>query len=255
MLWNTGFSRQDRRSGTAIRRALAAALSALLPWAALAGPQNDPALLCERAAAQAAQAMGVPVAVLRAIALTETGRKRGTLFRPWPWAVNMEGEGVWFDTPQEARAYVQRHFDRGARNFDIGCFQINYRWHGDAFASISQMFDPQANALHAARYLRALYDELGDWSVAAGAYHSRTPHYAAIYRKRFDGFHAAVLNGGEAELPIPVMADGQTMPRAAPLPRVNLYPLLQGGGGGKLGSLVPVSGLAGRPFIGQEGAP
>ena len=63
-------------------------------------------------------------AVLKAISLTETGRKTGGQFRPWPWTVNMEGTGHWFDTLDEARAYVSREFKRGARSFDVGCFQI-----------------------------------------------------------------------------------------------------------------------------------
>jgi soluble lytic murein transglycosylase-like protein len=64
---------------------------------------------------------------------------------------------------------------RGARSYDVGCFQINYRWHGQHFASLDQMFDPDANAAYAARFLSELYAEFGDWSRAAGAYHSRTP--------------------------------------------------------------------------------
>ncbi len=98
--------------------------------------------LCDHAAQTVARDSNIPISVMRAITRTETGRSRNGAVEPWPWTVNMEGTGVWFETREEARAYVLRHFDRGARSFDVGCFQINYRWHGHAFTSIDQMFDP-----------------------------------------------------------------------------------------------------------------
>jgi len=53
-----------------------------------------------------------------AISLTETGKNIGGTLSPWPWTVNMEGAGVWFETQQEALAYVNAHFARGARSFE-----------------------------------------------------------------------------------------------------------------------------------------
>ena len=60
--------------------------------------------------------------------------------------------------------------------------QINYRWHGHAFPSLDDMFDPEWTATYAAQFLRTLYEERGSWSEAAGAYHSLTPEKAQIYR-------------------------------------------------------------------------
>lgn len=160
---------------------------------------TDVSAVCETAAADAALRTGVPVTVLQAISLTETGRKDQSGFRPWPWTVNMEGKGYWFDTQDDARAFVYREYKRGARSFDVGCFQINYKWHGEAFASIEQMFDPAANADYAARFLADLYRETGSWSDAAGAYHSRNPAFADSYRARFDRIRARVA--GNAGLP------------------------------------------------------
>ncbi|MEM6386076.1 MAG: transglycosylase SLT domain-containing protein [Pseudomonadota bacterium] len=142
--------------------------------------------MCNDAARQVASESRVPIDVLLAISLTETGRRTATDFAPWPWTVNMEGVGKWFDDPKSAKHYVRQHFQRGARSFDVGCFQINYKWHGKAFSSISEMFDPVENARYAARFLTELYDEFGDWSQAAGAYHSRTAKHANRYRARFN---------------------------------------------------------------------
>ena len=86
---------------------------------------NDPSAICEAVAVQVATERDIPVSVMKAITLTETGRTRGAGFRPWPWTINMEGKGIWFDTAADARAYAVEHHKRGARSFDLGCFQIN----------------------------------------------------------------------------------------------------------------------------------
>lgn len=186
---------------------------------------------CLTATEQAARATGAPLAVLRALALTESGHNWDGRYAPWPWTVNMQGKGLWFDTPDQALAYIRHHASRGARSFDVGCFQINHKWHGRAFGSISDMLDPQANALYAARFLTRLYHETGDWSRAAGAYHSRTPDKARRYRARFDRLLAQLSTRRTAP----------AAPKlAAPEPRTNRYPLLRVSNAKRgIGSLVP----------------
>lgn len=239
---------QQEQTDTPCLMIFAVMASLVLPHSARA-MMTSPSLVCERVAAIAAEQTGVPIAVLHAISLTETGRVQDKALRPWPWTVNMEGKGHWFDTVDEARAYVFSEFKRGARSFDVGCFQINYKWHGEAFTSIDQMFDPVANAIYAAGLLRDLYSETGSWSQAAGAYHSRTPEYATRYRARFDRILAG-LDGEAAvgqsevyaadipEIPdiVAAMAGGDSVPA---LPRVNSFPLLMAGASSGLGSLVP----------------
>jgi len=141
--------------------------------------------ICDAVSAAAARAQNMPSDALYAITLSETGRTRNGAFRPWPWTVNMEGRGFWFDTREEAYAYVMERYNAGARSFDVGCFQLNYKWHGMNFESIEAMFDPMINATYAAKMLSGLHDEFGDWTKAAGAYHSRTETYASRYRTRY----------------------------------------------------------------------
>lgn len=194
----------------------------------------------------------MPISVLKAISLTETGRKRDGAFRPWPWTVNMEGKGIWFETEDEARAFVYDHFKRGAVSFDVGCFQINYKWHHEAFTSIEQMFEPVANALYAAEFLQSLYREKGSWGAAAGAYHSRTAKYADKYQARFESFR--VKFQAEDGLPLPDVPDSMLAAATEGVDarvrneviRVNTYPLLLAGGAGALGSIVPLTAAAGR---------
>lgn len=150
---------------------------------------QDPAYFCDQAAIIVARDTGIPLDILRAITRVETGRGNGDQMQPWPWTVNMEGHGVWFDTKSQAQVYVFRNFRKGARSFDVGCFQINYKWHGHEFDSIEEMFDPIVNARYAARFLRRLHTEHGDWNKAVGAYHSRTHRYAQRYLKRYAEIH------------------------------------------------------------------
>ena len=175
-------------------------------------------------ASQAAATSGVPLTVLLAISLTETGRNRNGNFEPWPWTVNMEGKGIWFDTRAAAYEYVIANYQRGARSFDIGCFQINYKWHGKAFSSIEAMFDPATNAAYAARHLLELYAEKGNWQDAAGAYHSRTPKFADKYKARFQRIRAG-LGDADAIPPLKLVQAEQSTLES----RVNTYPLLQAG--------------------------
>lgn len=149
----------------------------------------------------------------------------------------MEGEGRWFDTLASAKAFVFEQFKSGARSFDVGCFQINYKWHGTAFRSIEDMFDPEISGRYAADLLSRLYLETGDWSAAAGAYHSRTPVHAARYRARFDEVLTALT---DTVVPRPTRVGASA----------NTFPLLQGSGdGGRLGSLVPLSQTHGGAFV------
>lgn len=190
---------------------------------------------CDAAAQHAAGETGVPLDVLIAITRTETGRATGDATHPWPWTVNMEGRGVWFDTKSEALAFVFDHFKTGARSFDVGCFQINYRWHGAQFASIEDMFDPLSNARYAATFLRTLYGESGDWTVAAGAFHSRTAVHADRYMVRFGSMLAELgpLEGEET----PLRESSRTGHRQ------NRFPLLQKGQATGLASLVPLGAV------------
>jgi hypothetical protein len=193
----------------------------LAAFAAASSARADDAALCEQAILHGAREVGVPVQVLHAIALTETGRQSNGRFSPWPWAVNREGQGYWFRTREEALAFAHRSVAERRPSFDMSCFQINYHWHGHNFPSLEAMVDPKTAAVYAARFLRDLYHELGTWSAAAGAYHSRTPEFANRYRARFDrilaglggtrlepgGFVAATappLEAAPAEPPKPV---------------------------------------------------
>lgn len=172
-------------------RLLLLALLAFAAPAAAARAGND-ALACAEAAASAARETGVPEDWLQAVALAESGRRRSGRRGAWPWTVNDHGEGLWFARKQDAVRYVERRLAAGRTSLDIGCFQINWRWHPDAFATLDAAFDPQANARYAARFLRRLYEDEGSWPAAVGRYHSATPRLRQAYRARVARLRAAV---------------------------------------------------------------
>lgn len=224
-----------RRAGRAVAAVIGLALGlGLAGGAAVAA--SDPGLQCDIAAAAAAGVTGVPQELLRAIARVETGRHLGGQEQPWPWAVNMQGQGHWFDSRSAAAAFARQHHAAGARSFDIGCFQLNHRWHGDAFDSIDAMFDPGANALYAARFLLQLKQEFGTWDAAAGAYHSRSPELSARYLERVRSRLAR-----PAPPASPTVADPAPGPDPARDSRVTW---MQPGAPGQLGSLIPAAARA-----------
>lgn len=204
-----------RRLGrwTAAVLLLPAAIAAVAPGAPAAAA-GDEAAICERAIVDGARRQGIPESVLHAISLTETGRPDRGRLRPWPWTINREGQGYWFRNRDEALAFAQRSVAEGRPSFDVGCFQINYYWHGRNFSSLEAMFDPDTGADYAARFLGSLHAERGDWSAAAGAYHSQKPDRAGIYRARFDRILAGL--GGQPLVVASAPADATDSAPEAP---------------------------------------
>ncbi len=239
--------------GTARHGLFGLLTSLFLGMTSMAHASAGRAETCDRVAHIVANEAGVPVNVLLAITRTETGRKSGGKLAPWPWTVNMEGKGVWFDSYEEALNYVKSHHKAGARSFDVGCFQLNYRWHGQHFTDIEHMFDPTANARYAADFLSRLYSETNSWDDAAAAYHSRTPKYADKYKARFKRIMANLPDHGV--IPVKAVKSVQPLMRTASVIRENNFPLLQrsGSAAGAMGSLVPLNTGSGRSLFSNGG--
>ncbi|HVZ08761.1 lytic transglycosylase domain-containing protein [Rhodopila sp.] len=139
--------------------------------------------LCRPAILAAERAFGIPDHLLAAIARVESGRRdsaSGT-FDPWPWTVNADGEGSFYETKAEAIAAVRTMRARGVRSIDVGCMQISLLHHPDAFASLEQAFDPTANATYGARFLSELHARTNAWPRAVEMYHSATPELGQPY--------------------------------------------------------------------------
>ncbi len=123
---------------------------------------------CERSMADAAHRYDVPIAVFYAVGLQETGGKDGLQ----PYALNIDGRASVQPTLAAGLATFEAARSRGARLIDVGCMQINFRWHGDQFASVADMFDPARNVDYAAKFLRGLRAREGSWTLAVARYNA-----------------------------------------------------------------------------------
>jgi hypothetical protein len=143
--------------------------------------------LCGAATHATERQANLPDKVLQAIAIVESGRwnKRDKSAAAWPWTVTSGSQEWYMDTKQQAIAQVETLLRAGVRNIDVGCMQLNMRYHREHFNDLTQMFDPLSNVSYAATFLKRLRKSTPDWITAVGNYHSTTPKYHNRYRKRF----------------------------------------------------------------------
>ena len=143
-------------SHPASRRSPAAALAlclVLIGRFAAAEP-NHPANseTCRNAIRHTEAALDLPIGILQAISLAESGRwdKESRSKFAWPWTVTARGKGEFYPSRATAMAAVKRLKSEGVRNIDVGCMQINLLHHPDAYDSLDEAFDPIANSRYAA---------------------------------------------------------------------------------------------------------
>jgi hypothetical protein len=162
---------------------VAIALLATLPLAPASA--TDEAAACLGLIKSAEKSQAIPQGLLKAIGFTESGRVTADGQRvPWPWTVNAEGQGYYFETKKDAIAFVQNLQARGVSVIDVGCMQVNLYYHPQAFASLDSAFDPATNVAYAAKFLNKLKAETDDWGIATQYYHSRNPSLGQAYAGR-----------------------------------------------------------------------
>ncbi|MDO8863273.1 lytic transglycosylase domain-containing protein [Haliea sp. E1-2-M8] len=115
--------------------------------------------------------VGVPNDVLYAMAQAESGRAVAGRIEPWPWTLNIEGNGHYFDD-REAMFDAMMTALRGDKlSVDVGPMQLNWSWQFDRLQSPWRITDPVINIKVAAEVLRDHYERSGDWRIAVGHYH------------------------------------------------------------------------------------
>ena len=157
---------------------------AAVPSALPAGEQ------CRMAIAGAERTHGIPAQLMAAIGRAESGKRDPTTgnWGAWPWTINAEGQGAYFNSKAEAIAAVEALRARGVRSIDVGCMQVNLMHHPSAFPSLDQAFEPMVNADYAARFLNRLFGQTGDWTKATAHYHSANPAEGEPYAARVASF-------------------------------------------------------------------
>lgn len=189
------------------------ALSILFAAPALAtrgaGPMADPGQLCRQAILLAEREHRLPAALLHAIARVESGRTdpRTGAAVTWPWTINAQGQGRFYETKEAAIAAVRGLQARGVTVIDVGCLQVNLHHHPRAFASLEEAFDPVANARYAGLFLTRLHQNAKNWERAAAHYHSHTPELAEAYRLKVLAAWPGMAHRVAAERQRDAMAD------------------------------------------------
>jgi tetratricopeptide (TPR) repeat protein len=180
------------RLRNSVRLAMAGAALGLMCVAAGARAQDEiaPELQCLRYLQGAERSMHIPQGLLTAISLVETGRviANSTQVTPWPWSININGQGKFFETKEDAVKEVRALLDQGQRSIDVGCMQVNLRYHPEAFRTLEDAFDPATNVAYGAQFLNSLHQLQGSWANAIERYHSSDEGRRDEYRLKVLAF-------------------------------------------------------------------
>ena len=124
----------------------------------------------------------LPNKLLTSIALVESGIKKSE-FKSWPWTLNVSGKSMYFDNKSETIEYLKSNIDL-KKSIDVGCMQINTKYHLKNFKDLSHLVEPEENVKYAAIYLLKLYKKYKSWNEAVSRYHSSIPKRKRKYLKK-----------------------------------------------------------------------
>ena len=140
---------------------------------------------CEKIANRIESETNLPIHLLSSISRVEAGRKLSSgEVKGWPWSINHAGKGLYFETKKGALKYLKNAVSNGSKNIDVGCMQLNYRWHKGAFSSLDDMFDPEKNIQYAAKFVKELYGRHQNWEDVIKHYHSNKKKFNVPYYQK-----------------------------------------------------------------------
>ncbi len=133
--------------------------------------------------------------LLQTIASVESGKYITVVGKrlPWPWTVHANGKGKYYKTKEDAINAVQTMQQQGIKNIDVGCMQINLRYHGKSFKNLDEAFDPKKNVSYSASFLNKLHKRTNDWKKTAMQYHSKNIRHGTNYKNRLEKHYAEYI--------------------------------------------------------------
>ena len=129
----------------------------------------------------------IPAGLFYAVALAESGKLIDSVNRrrPWPWTLNIAGQGVYFNNRWQAWRALDQSLRAGQDSVDIGLMQVNWRFHQRRLGNSWLALDPTHNLSVGAEILKDCYKRRRDWWASVGCYHApidslRATRYRAL---------------------------------------------------------------------------
>lgn len=154
----------------------------------------DKLKLCENTIESIELQTDIPKGLLLGIGKAEAIRKINNKYIIWPWTINHAGKSLFFDNKEQMKNYVFKNLKRKDFNIDVGCMQINIKWHKNNFKKISDMFEVNPNISYAASFIKQLKNKHGSWDKAIKHYHSSDPKKNNPYLIKVKSFWKKVEN-------------------------------------------------------------
>lgn len=154
----------------------------------------DKLKLCENTIESVELQTDIPKGLLLGIGKAEAIRKINNKYIIWPWTINHAGKSLFFDNKEQMKNYVFKNLKRKDFNIDVGCMQINIKWHKNNFKKISDMFEVNPNISYAASFIKQLKNKHGSWDKAIKHYHSSDPKKNNPYLIKVNSFWKKVEN-------------------------------------------------------------
>ena len=148
------------------------ALTLLLFKTSIAKPLKSD---CEAIIKKIESLTDIPNGLLLGIGKAESGRIKNDEIVIWPWTINHAGKSLFFDNKNQVKRYISKRVKEGDNNLDVGCMQINLKWHKHNFKNIKDMIAIEPNVSYAASFLIQLKGKYGTWEKAIKHYHSSDP--------------------------------------------------------------------------------
>ncbi len=158
--------------------------------------------LCQIAINEVEQTHNIKKNLLTTISSVESGRYIKSIGKrlSWPWTIHASGKGYYYQTKQEAITAVKKLQKEGITNIDVGCMQINLKYHGKAFNSLEEAFDPKKNVAYSAKFLQSLNKKNNNWQKTAMQYHSKNITRGLNYKNRLETHYAKFVRNDASTL-------------------------------------------------------
>lgn len=144
------------------------------------------------------QTTSVPADILYALSVKESNSKmNNNTVSPWPYTINYKGVAFRYEDYHSMITAAKRLLSEGKTAFDIGPFQVNWKWNGHRAESIEDLGNPHRNGIIASEILIEQYNKYGDWFLAAGRYHnpSNSNGHADKYTREFREMFLLIQSG------------------------------------------------------------